>query len=98
MNDERLMKVLLAPHVSEKTTLVGEQANQYVFTVDRTATKPEIKAAVEKLFDVSVENVRVVNQRGKSKTFRFRGGRRPDWKKAYVRVAEGQSIDVLGSE
>ena len=93
MNKERLYTILRAPHVSEKSTLVGGHGNQYVFQVATDASKPEIKAAVEMLFDVAVENVNVVNVKGKSKAFKQRMGKRPDWKKAYVRVQEGQTID-----
>lgn len=98
MNTERLMTVLLGPHISEKTTRVAESANQVVFKVRTDATKAEIKAAVEKLFEVSVEGVQVVNQRGKTKRFGRNTGSRSDWKKAYVRLAAGQDIDFLGAE
>ena len=98
MNKERLYKVLLAQRVTEKTARVGEQGNQYVFKVATDADKAEIKAAVEQMFEVNVESVRVVNVKGKTKGFRARAGRRSDWKKAYVRVQEGQSIELLGSE
>jgi large subunit ribosomal protein L23 len=93
MNKQRLYTILRAPHVSEKSTLVGGHGNQYVFQVAKDASKPEIKAAVEMLFDVAVENVNVVNVKGKTKAFKQRLGKRPDWKKAYVRVQEGQTID-----
>ena len=96
MNQERLMHVLLAPHISEKTAMATESGNQYVFKVARNANKTEIRAAVEKLFEVKVESVRTVNMKGKTKRFKASLGRRPHWKKAYVRLAEGQSID-LGS-
>lgn len=95
MNRERLYQVIRAPHVSEKSTRLQGEGNQYVFKVATDATKPEIKAAIELLFDVSVQNVNVANVRGKVKNFRMRPGRRPDWKKAYVRLAEGQTIDVF---
>ena len=81
--------------MSEKTARLQEVSNQYVFEVATTATKADIKVAVEKLFDVKVEAVNVVNVKGKSKAFKFRMGRRPDWRKAYVKLAEGQSIDVM---
>ncbi|MEN8176617.1 MAG: 50S ribosomal protein L23 [Pseudomonadota bacterium] len=92
MNKERLMKVLLAPVVSEKSANAGE-TGQVVFKVATDATKPEIKRAVEMLFDVNVEQVRVVNQDGKRKRFGAVMGRRADTKKAYVRLREGQDID-----
>jgi large subunit ribosomal protein L23 len=98
MSRERLMNVLLEPHVSEKATLAAERANQVVFKVRTDATKAEIREAVEHLFEVKVENVQVVNQQGKAKRFGQMRGRRSDWKKAYVRLAEGQDIDFLGAE
>ena len=96
MNQERLMKVILGPLVSEKSARIGDQANQYAFKVLRDATKPEIKAAVEKLFEVKVEGVQVVNLKGKTKRFGARLGRRKDWRKAYVRLQAGQEIDLGG--
>jgi large subunit ribosomal protein L23 len=98
MSNERLYKVLLAPRMTEKSTRVGESSNQYVFKVTSDSNKSEIKDAVEKLFEVNVESVRIVNVKGKSKTFKLRSGKRNDWKKAYVRVQEGQVIDFLGGE
>jgi len=98
MSKERLYKVLLNPRVTEKTARVGENSNQYVFQVAPDANKAEVKAAVEHLFEVSVEAVRIVNVKGKSKAFKMRPGKRSDWKKAYVRVQEGQSLDFLGGE
>lgn len=95
MNDAKLYNVIRAPRVSEKTARLQEVSNQYVFEVATTATKADIKVAVEKLFDVKVEAVNVVNVKGKNKAFKFRMGRRPDWRKAYVKLAEGQSIDVM---
>lgn len=95
MSNERLLNVLRAPRVSEKTARLQEVANQYVFEVATTATKADVKAAVESLFSVKVEAVTVSNVKGKSKTFRFRQGKRSDWKKAYVRLQDGQTIDVL---
>ena len=96
MNQERLMKVLLAPHVSEKSARVADAHNQAVFKVARDATKPEIKIAVELLFKVKVKAVRVANVKGKRKRFRALQGRRADWKKAYVSLEPGQEIDFLG--
>jgi len=98
MSTNRLYKVLLSPRVTEKTTRVGESSNQYVFQVIKDANKSEVKGAIEMLFDVNVESVRIVNVKGKSKSFRQRPGKRSDWKKAYVRVQEGQVIDFLGGE
>ena len=94
MNDAKLYSVIRAPRVSEKTVRAQEVSNQYAFEVATTATKADIKVAVEKLFDVKVESVNVLNVKGKNKAFRNRNGRRGDWRKAYVKLAEGQSIDV----
>lgn len=98
MNQERLMKVLLAPHVSEKSSSVAESNNQYVFRVVTDASKPEIKAAVEHIFNVAVENVQVSTVKGKVKRFGQRLGRRGDWKKAYVTLKAGQEISFMGGE
>jgi large subunit ribosomal protein L23 len=95
---ERLMTVLVAPHVSEKSAIAAEKTNQIVFRVRRDSTKPEIRAAVELMFEVKVDAVRVVNVAGKAKRFGGRTGRRSDFKKAYVSLAEGQSIDFAGVE
>jgi large subunit ribosomal protein L23 len=92
---ERLHKIILAPVVSEKSTRAAEKSNQAVFKVLRDARKPEIKAAIEKLFNVKVEGVRTLNVKGKSKRFGAFSGVRSDWKKAYVTLAEGQEIDFL---
>lgn len=92
--NERLLSVLRAPRVSEKGARLAE-FSQYVFEVAPSATKADVKAAIEQLFDVKVEAVNVVNAKGKTKSFRFRTGRRSDLRKAYVRLAEGQSIDVM---
>jgi large subunit ribosomal protein L23 len=94
---ERLMSVLVAPHVSEKSARASEAGNQVVFRVRRDATKPEIKAAVEMMFEVKVDGVQVVNAEGKAKRFGQRMGRRQDFKKAYVRLAEGQAIEMAGA-
>jgi large subunit ribosomal protein L23 len=96
MNEERLMQVLLSPHISEKSTDVADKHRQVVFRVETTATKAEIGAAVEKLFEVEVENVQVVNVRGKVKRFGKTPGKRNDWKKAYVKLKEGHDIDFIG--
>jgi large subunit ribosomal protein L23 len=98
MSNERLYKVLLSPRMTEKSTRVGESSNQYVFEVTTDSNKKEIKDAVEKLFEVNVESVRTVKVKGKSKSFKLRAGKRSDWKKAYVRVQEGQVIDFLGGD
>jgi len=95
MNDAKLYAVIRAPRVSEKTARLQEVSNQYVFEVATEATKADIKVAVEKLFDVKVEAVNVVNVKGKNKSFKNRSGRRGNWRKAYVKLADGQSIDVM---
>jgi large subunit ribosomal protein L23 len=93
-----LAGVVIAPHVSEKSARVATEGGQYVFRVRRDATKPDIRAAVEFLFEVKVSTVNVVNQAGKVKRFGRSTGRRQDWKKAYVRLVEGQQIELGGSE
>ncbi|MEO7198837.1 MAG: 50S ribosomal protein L23 [Dokdonella sp.] len=92
--NERLYQVLRAPIVSEKTARLQE-SDQYVFEVASTATKADVKAAVEKLFNVQVRGVSVVNLKGKTKAFRQRPGTRSNKRKAYVRLGEGQVIDVM---
>ncbi|WP_020406331.1 50S ribosomal protein L23 [Hahella ganghwensis] len=98
MNQERLYKVLLGPHISEKATLLAEINNQVVFRVAPDAKKPEIKKAVESLFDVKVESVQVVNIKGKTKRTMRGLGKRNDVRKAYVRLAAGQTIDFVDVE
>jgi large subunit ribosomal protein L23 len=95
MNKERLMMVLLSPVVSEKATLAAEN-QQYAFRVATDATKYQIGRAVETLFDVKVDRVQVVNVKGKKKRFGQRFGMRQDWRKAYVRLKQGHSIDFGG--
>ena len=98
MNQERLMKILLSPVVSEKSTRLADANRQFVFKVMPDASKPEIRRAVELMFDVKVQGVQVSNVRGKSKRFGNREGKRADWKKAYVTLAEGHDIDFMGAE
>ncbi|MBV34048.1 50S ribosomal protein L23 [Kangiella spongicola] len=98
MNQERILKVLLAPHVSEKATILAENDNQFVFKVAKDANKREIKKAVETLFEVEVQNVRTLNMKGKRKRFGLQEGRRPNWKKAYVSLKPGQDLDFVGGE
>ncbi|OGS90599.1 MAG: 50S ribosomal protein L23 [Gallionellales bacterium GWA2_59_43] len=97
-SQERLMKVLLAPQISEKATLVAEKNEQVIFRVVPDATKPEIKAAVEMMFKVSVDSVQVANVKGKVKRMGRYVGRRNNWKKAYVCLASGQEINFAASE
>lgn len=90
---ERLLQVLLAPVISEKSTHVADKHNQVIFRVASGATKPEIKAAIELMFKVQVDSVKVVNVRGKGKRFGQFAGRRRHWKKAYVCLKPGQEIN-----
>ncbi|MEI2780417.1 MAG: 50S ribosomal protein L23 [Candidatus Competibacter sp.] len=98
MNQERLLQILLAPHTSEKANRLAERHNQVVFKVLRDATKPEIKSAVEMLFNVKVKGVTVLNVKGKRKRFGGRIGQRSDWRKAYVSLEAGHEIDFLVTE
>ena len=98
MNQERLMKVLLAPIVSEKSTRLADAHRQFAFKVQPSASKPEVRKAVELMFDVKVTGVQIANVRGKSKRFGQTQGKRADWKKAYVTLAEGHDIDFMGAE
>jgi large subunit ribosomal protein L23 len=95
---DRLMNVVLAPVVSEKSTLVADKNRQYVFRVADSATKPQVKAAIELLFKTKVQSVTVLNVKGKEKRFGRFMGRRRNWKKAYVRLAAGQEINFAATE
>jgi len=97
MNQERIYKVLLGPHISEKATIAADNG-QFVFRVAPDATKPEIKAAVEQLFEVKVSNVQVLNTKGKTKRTARGMGKRNDVRKAYVRLADGHDIDFADVE
>jgi large subunit ribosomal protein L23 len=96
VNEERLYQIILAPRISEKSSMVADKHQQFVFDVATDATKPEIKQAVEKMFEVEVASVQVVNAKGKVKRFGQTLGRRKDLKKAYVRLKPGQDIDFSG--
>ncbi|MCW9024751.1 MAG: 50S ribosomal protein L23 [Gammaproteobacteria bacterium] len=98
MSQERLMKVLLGPHVSEKSSIAADRNNQIVFKVVTDANKTEIKKAVELLFEVEVESVQVANVKGKTKRTQSGMARRKDWKKAYISLKEGQDISFAGVE
>jgi large subunit ribosomal protein L23 len=98
MNQERLFKILLGPHITEKSAMSSGEANQVAFKVASNANKLEIRKAVEQLFEVKVDNVRVVNMKGKTRRTKTGMGQRSDWKKAYVRLAEGQDIDFSVAE
>ncbi|MCP5178731.1 MAG: 50S ribosomal protein L23 [Pseudomonadales bacterium] len=95
MNPERIYTVIRAPHISEKSTLLGDKANQYTFKVAVDATKPEIKEAIETIFKVKVTGVTTANVKGKVKRTARGPSRKNNWKKAYVRVADGQEIDFM---
>ena len=98
MNQERIAQILLSPHVTEKSAMVADNSNQVVFKVLKSANKREIRTAVEKMFNVEVTSVTVLNVKGKSKRFGSHMGSRKDWKKAYVRLKEGHDIDFVGAE
>ena len=93
MSELSLMQVLQSPVVSEKSSIAADKSNRFVFKVQKTATKPQIKKAVELMFDVKVESVQVLNVKGKSKRFGRFMGKRSDWKKAYVKLKSGFDID-----
>jgi large subunit ribosomal protein L23 len=93
MNQERIFQVLVGPHVSEKAAIVADASNQYVFKVAVDATKAEIKKSVEQLFKVTVTDVNTLKVKGKTKRNRYGYSTKPTWKKAYVRLAQGQDID-----
>ena len=95
---ERLMSVVIGPHLSEKSAAAGDRDKQVVFRVRRDSTKAEIRRAVEMLFEVKVEGVQTVSVKGKAKRFGKTPGRRKDWKKAYVSLAEGSDINFMGTE
>ncbi|MDT3672068.1 MAG: 50S ribosomal protein L23 [Aromatoleum sp.] len=97
-SQERLMQVLLAPQISEKATYVADKNEQVVFKVAPSATKPEVKAAVELLFKVEVKSVQISNVKGKIKRFGKMMGRRKDWKKAFVCLKPGQEINFVAGE
>lgn len=95
MNKERIFTVLLAPHSSEKASIIADAGNQVVFKVATSATKRDIKAAIEALFKVNVTAVRVVNVKGKTRRSKNGIGKCSDWKKAYINLAAGQDIDLM---
>ncbi len=98
MNQERMYQVLLAPHVSEKASILADENNQHVFRVLDTATKSEVKQAVEGVFNVKVEKVRILNAKGKTKRFGGRLGKRTDVRKAYVTLTTDNDIDFAGAK
>ncbi|MBV9576064.1 MAG: 50S ribosomal protein L23 [Gammaproteobacteria bacterium] len=98
MNQERLLKVILSPHISEKSTVASEKRHQYVFRVINDATKSEVKDAIEFLFNTKVKSVRIVNVRPKKKMFRSMEGTRKGWKKAYIALYANQKLDMIGAQ
>ncbi len=94
MNEKRLYQVILGPHTTEKSHRLGDKHRQMVFKIAKDATKVEVKKAIQQLFSVVVKSVRVVNLKGKQKNFKQQAGRRSDWKKAYVSLAEGHDINL----
>ncbi len=96
MSDNRLMQVLLAPHITEKSSVSADSNNQYVFRVATDANKTEVKQAVELMFNVKVSAVMVANMKGKTKRHGARIGKRSNWKKATITLEAGQEIDFLG--
>lgn len=97
-NNAHLYNVIRRPIVSEKSTSLADKNNQYVFEVSKASSKHDIKSAIENIFGVNVESIQVLNVRGKQKQFSQIKGRRNDWKKAYVRLKEGQEINFVGKE
>ncbi|MCY4265467.1 MAG: 50S ribosomal protein L23 [Gammaproteobacteria bacterium] len=99
MNTERLYSIIIAPHISEKTTLMSESANQHAFKVAIDASRDEIKSAVETIFNVAVKDIQVLNVKGKLKrTARNQLRRKKNWKKAYVRLEAGHEINIINNE
>jgi large subunit ribosomal protein L23 len=98
MNQERLLKVITSPRVSEKSAKLTEKHNQYMFEVIDSATKPEIKDAIEFLFNTKVKSVRIVNVKAKKRIFRGMEGKKKGWKKAYVTLHANQKLDVMGAQ
>lgn len=98
LNHERLMQILLRPHISEKSTIMSEQYRQFAFKVVPDANKTEIKQAVELLFGVQVRSVQVSNVKSKLRRFKQIMGRKKGWKKAYISLAEGYDIDFTGTK
>ena len=93
MNQERLYQIILGAHISEKATVIADEANQYAFKVAGDATSPEIREAVETIYEVPVKKVTVMNVKGKAKRSWRGTSKRPNWKKAYVSLEAGHDID-----
>ena len=97
ISEERLLKILLSPHISEKSSILMEKFNTVVLKVLKSSTKYEIKSAVQKLFDIQVESVKTVRVQGKKKRQSNRIVFRSDWKKAYIKVKKGQNLDFMSN-
>lgn len=98
MNQQKLMTILLGPRISEKSTLLADKHRQFVFQVALSATRIDVQKAVELMFEVEVDNVQILNVKGKKKRFGARHGMRSGWKKAYVSLKPGHDIDFLGPQ
>ncbi|WP_295164107.1 50S ribosomal protein L23 [uncultured Buchnera sp.] len=96
ISEERLLKILLSPHISEKSSISMEKFNTVVLKVSRNATKNEIKSAVQNLFNIEVDSVKTICVKGKKKRQSNRVVYRSDWKKAYIKVKKGQNLDFMG--
>lgn len=95
MNNYQLSDLIVAPIISEKSTIAAEKSNRFVFKIKKQATKPQIKQAVELMFDVKVDSVQILNVKGKQKRFGKTLGQRSDWKKAYVKLKQGHDISFV---
>lgn len=98
MKQERLLEVILAPHISEKATVRMEKNNEYVFCVASCANKIEVKDAIEQVFNTKVKSVRIVNVKPKERLFRGTEGTKKGWKKAYVTLLPDQKIEIIGAQ
>ena len=95
---DQIRTILIEPHVSEKTTLLNQNSGQIAFKVRSDSNKKQIKRAVEEMFDVKVSSVKTVSVKGKKKRMGMRSGKTNDWKKAYIKLAEGQNLDFMNTE
>jgi large subunit ribosomal protein L23 len=95
---DQIRTILIEPHVSEKTTLLNQENGQIAFKVRSDSNKKQIKRAVEEMFDVKVSSVKTVSVKGKKKRMGMRSGKTNDWKKAYIKLAEGQNLDFMNTE
>jgi len=95
---DQLRTVLIAPHVSEKSTLLSQNSGQIAFKVRADSNKKQIKKAVEEMFKVKVSSVKTISVKGKKKRMGMRQGKTKDWKKAYIKLEEGQNLDFMNTE